>query len=199
MLSHNYNYLGVILDESVSFVKFMKEKCRKINMRIYQLGKMRKYIDNWTANIIYKQTIIPLFDYADFLIDSGPVYYQNRILSLHEKAVRIIDCNTHKQTNMTDLEVCYRLQSPQRRRIEHHAAIMYRLSKNGQLLDIFRPKINLRSRRNVKFNYPHRNMQKFLKSPLSRGIKIWDRIPQAIQRSVTKVKFKIELKLLQIL
>ena len=80
----------MILDESVSFVKFMKEKCKKINMRIDQLGKMRKYIDNWTANNIYKQTIIPLFDYADFLI---------------EKTVRIIDCNTHKQTNMIDLEV----------------------------------------------------------------------------------------------
>ena len=57
----SYNYLGVILHETVSIVKFMKEKCRRMNMRIHQLGEMRKYIDNWTANI-FKQTIILLFD-----------------------------------------------------------------------------------------------------------------------------------------
>ena len=78
--------------------------------------------------------------------------------------------------------------------MEHHSAIMYRLSKKGQLLDNFRPNINLRSNRKIKFKIRRRNMQKFLKSPMSRGIKIWNRIPQAIQRSVTKVKFKNDLK-----
>ena len=71
---------------------------------------------------------------------------------------------------------------------------MYRLSKNGQLLDTFRPKINLGSRGKIKFRIPHRNMQKFLKSPMSRGIRLWNRIPQAIQRSTIKVKFKLALK-----
>ena len=56
------------------------------------------------------------------------------------------------------------------RRAEHHSAIMYRLSKKGQLLDNIRPKINLRSNRKIKFKNPGKNMQKFLKSPMSRGI-----------------------------
>ena len=46
--------------------------------------------------------------------------------------------------------------------------------RNGRLLDTLRPKIHLRSRKKVKFKYPFRNMQKFLRSPLSRGITIWD-------------------------
>ena len=93
-------------------------------------------------------------------------------------------------TYMHDLEMYHRLQPPRRRRAEHHSAIMYRLSKNGQLLDTYRPNINLRSRKKIKFKHHRRNMEKFLKSPLIRGIKLWDRIPLAIQRSVTKVKFK---------
>ena len=148
----SYNYLGVILDDTLCFEKFMKDKCKKINIPIYQLGKMRKYIDNGTSNIIYKQTIIPLFDYADFLIDSGPLYYQTRLLTLHEKAVMIIDCNVHKHSNIIGLERYYRLQPPRRRRAEHHSAIMYKLSKNGQLLDTYRPNINLRSRKKVSLN-----------------------------------------------
>ena len=172
----------------------MKEKCRRVNERIYQLGKLRKYITNGIANIIYKQAIVPLIDYADFLIESGPTYYIDRVNSLHEKAVYIIDCNAHKNVSVKNLETMYRLEPPLRRRTEHHAAIMFRLSKGGQPLDKHRPTINLRSRKKVRFRLHHRNMQRFLKSPLSRGIKIWDRIPHAIQRSTTKVKFKNSLK-----
>ena len=83
-------------------------------MRIYQLGKMRKYIDKWTASIIYKQNIVPLFDYADFLIDSGPTYYKDRLSTLHEKAVLIVDCNFHRHANIMDLERYYNLQPPRR-------------------------------------------------------------------------------------
>ena len=72
---------------------------------------------------------------------------------------------------------------------------MYRLSRGRQILDTYRPNINLRSRKKIKFKQRQRNMEKFLKSPLSRGIKLWDRIPLAIQRSVTKVKFKNNLRL----
>ena len=132
-----------------------------------------------------------------FFIESGPMYYQERIASLHEKAVVTIDGKPQNQAGIKGLETYYQLQPPRRRRAEHHSAIMYRLSKNGQLLDTFRPNINLRSNRKIKFKTMHTNMQKFLKSPMSRGIKIGNRIPQAIQRSVTKVKFKNELKRFQ--
>ena len=186
----SYNYLGVLLDDKLTFNVFMKEKCRKINMRVYQLGKMRKYMDSGIANTVYKQTIIPLFDYADFLVDGGPKCYQNRLTTLHEKSIKIIDCNMHKNASIRELESMFNLQPPSRRRSEHHAAIMYRLSKDACLLDTLRPKINLRSRKKVQFKHPLRNMQRLLKSPLSRGIKIWDRIPQAIQRSLNKLSLK---------
>ena len=97
-----------------------------------------------------------------------------RISTLHEKAVMIIDCNTHKNSNIMYLEMCYRLQPPRRRRAEHHSAIMYRLGKNGQLLDTYRPKVNVHSRRKIKLKHRRRNVEKFLKSPLSHGIKLWN-------------------------
>ena len=151
------------LDDKLTFDAFLKEKRRKINMRVYQLGKMRKYIDSGIANTIYKQTVIPLFDYAYFLIDGGPKYYRDRLPNLH--AVMIIDCNMHNTVGIKEMEYMYNLQSPSRRRAEHHAATTYRLSKSDCLLDTLRPEIHLRSRKKVKFKYPFRNMQKSLKVP----------------------------------
>ena len=63
----SYNYLSVIIDNKLIFNQFIKEKCNQINVRLYQLGKLRKYVGHDVANIMYKQTIVPLFDYADFL------------------------------------------------------------------------------------------------------------------------------------
>ena len=80
------------------------------------------------------------------------------------------------------MESIYRLMFPHRRHKKHHV-----LSKIGKLLDNYRPNINLCSNKQVKFKDRRGNMQKFLKSPKSHGIKIWDRIPQEIQQATTKV------------
>ena len=189
-----YNYLGVIIDENLTFESFVKEKCNKVNLRVYQLGKMRKFISSHIATTIYKQAIIPLFDYADFLVEGGTRYYQEKLDCLHEKALSIIDCKKHKNLEVCDLQILYGLNSIGQRRKEHHCAIMYRLSRRKDNLDQYRPKINLRSRKRVKFRLPLRNLTKISKSPLLRGIKLWDMVPEPIQRSLTKVKFKREIK-----
>ena len=104
----------------------------------------RKYITSAVANIIYKQAIVSLYNYADFIIESGPKVYIDRLNKLHEKALRIIDCNTNRKLSHEKLETLFGLWSPATRRHKHHCALMYRLSKRGDFLDTYRPKIHLR-------------------------------------------------------
>ena len=155
---------------------------------------MRKYITCSIANTIYKQTIIPLFDYADFLIESGQNMYINRLDTLHSKGLLIIDCKKH--SNMTDsqLKSHYGLITPLTRRMEHHGAIMYRQSKVHNTLDTYRLPITLRSHKKIKFRHEKRNLKGIERSPMYRGIKLWNTIPQALQRATTKVKFKTGLR-----
>ena len=40
----SYNYLGVSIDENLTFENFFKEKYGKVYSRVYQLSKMRKYM-----------------------------------------------------------------------------------------------------------------------------------------------------------
>ena len=46
----------------------------------------------------------------------------------------------------------------------------------------------------MKFKSQRRNLEKILKSPFSRGVKLWDQIPENIQKALTKVKFKAALR-----
>ena len=74
----SYNYLVVILDNKSLFDSFLKEKCRKIILRLHQLGKL---ITKAVANLVYKQTLLPLLDYADFLIEREQNVYVEQVAS----------------------------------------------------------------------------------------------------------------------
>ena len=48
-----YKYLGVVIDDDLSFNGFLNEKCNRVNVRIYQLGKLRMFITSNIACLIY--------------------------------------------------------------------------------------------------------------------------------------------------
>ena len=81
-----------------------------MNLRLYQFKLLRPYIDNAVANSIYKQTIIPLMDYADFMIESSSLTQINRLEKLQEKAIKYIDNNAHSTLQYNDLCNLYGLQ-----------------------------------------------------------------------------------------
>ena len=186
----SYNYLGVSIDDKLTFEKFLKEKYGKVHSRVYQLGKMRKYIGSNTACLIYKQMILSLSDYADVMIKSGPQGDVSRLERLHDRAVKIIDNNVHPNLTVENLMHVYRIRPISQRQDEHLCSLIYRLSKNPTLLEHTRPRVHLRDRRKIKFKTYKRTYEKYLKSPLARGTSLWNMLPQAVQRSTTKFKFK---------
>ena len=81
------------------------------------------------------------------------------------------------------------------RRHEQHSAIMYRQCRVVENLDVYRPLMTLRSNKKIKFRRRLRNLKGIEKSPMLRRIKIWDMLPPGLeQATITKVKFKTELK-----
>ena len=52
--------------------------------------KICKFIDKNTADIIYKQTVLPIFDYGGFLIASSTKKLRDDLQKLQNKALRIL-------------------------------------------------------------------------------------------------------------
>ena len=186
----NYNYLGVIIDDCLTFENFLKEKGNKMNARIYQLGKLRKFLTSDIACHIYKQTILPTAEYADLIVESGPPDKVSRLQRLQDKAIRIIDNGRHGNLDVNIVSNLYRISPLNIRRAEHLGLVMYRLRDDVSRLETNRPAVHLRGRNKIKFKRYKRNNEKYLRSIFSRGVTIWDRIPESVQRSTTKVKFK---------
>ena len=63
-------YLGVYLDSEMSLSPLVSHVKKVVTNRAKTLSKIRKYITSQCALSIYKQTILPLFDYSGFLLIS---------------------------------------------------------------------------------------------------------------------------------
>ena len=63
-----YTYLGIILDNEMTLQPLLKHVKKLLTNKIYALRKIRKYITDKSAVVIYKQTILPVIDYSGFLL-----------------------------------------------------------------------------------------------------------------------------------
>ena len=75
-------------------------------MRLYQLKRLRPFITNGIACRIYKQMILPLLDYADFMIESASPTSVFRLFDLQENAVKYIVIRPIQTCHITDSVNC---------------------------------------------------------------------------------------------
>ena len=63
-----YKYLGVTLDKEMSLTSFLSDTKKIVFQKLFNLRKLRYFTGEKGAISIYKQTILPMFDYAGFIL-----------------------------------------------------------------------------------------------------------------------------------
>ena len=139
--------------------------------------------------LIYKTCLRPILEYADFLIDSCTQLRIEKLDGIQKRSVKIIDGYKHRGMKYENLLALYGLEHLGLRRKRHHLAVMYRHSKVKEHIDDVRPEMTLRNNRKVKFKIKTTQLTKVQKSPYYRGVSLWDRLPEDVQKATTKVKF----------
>ena len=84
-----YNYLGIIFDSKMTLAPLFAKVKKIVSNKVYILAKLRNNIDVNCAIAIYKQTILPLLDYAGFMLISGNVSDRHELQVLQNNALRI--------------------------------------------------------------------------------------------------------------
>ena len=189
-----YNYLGILLDKNMSLLPLLSRLKSVISRKMYSLVKIRDLITTKCALTIYKQTILPLFDYSGFIIISCNVSDRMDLQILQNNALRI--CfnvrlrdrvsirHMHNRANILSLE--------QRRQIQL-LCLMF-IFKNRHL-DVRRIH-NRRTRAAELYSFVREryNCVKYKTSPYYKGSLLWDALPPDVKRSVTLLEFKKYLK-----
>ena len=134
-----YKYLGLLIDSKLNFHNHRDLMQKRINYKMF-FQKIRRYINTSTAIIIYKSTILPIIEYADFIYDRNIKYINKRFQTLQNQGLyiaynqHILTCDMKESTETLHRNAkMYRLIH--RRRL-HLLCFAYDLTKNVDYLDI---------------------------------------------------------------
>ena len=125
-----YNYFGLIIDNDHLLKNIFK---KRVNNKIFALRKIRKYLSCESAILVYKQTILPIFDYAGFLLTSlkNSDKYDLQVMQndalRYCKGIQLLD-----KKSIAKLHDSIKLLSLEQRRQKQLLNIMYLQANKGK-------------------------------------------------------------------
>ena len=139
--------------------------------------------------------IRPHLDYIDYVIDSSSKENISNLDKLQNKAIRGIEYCIDRECrkNIDLLHVEYNIEKLSLRRKRNLVKLMYRESREEKNINCTRLSMELRSTTKVKMTQKFTSLTKVQRSPLYRGIKLWDLLPTVLQNEKDYVKFKKEI------
>ena len=156
--------------------------------KLYNLCKLRKYIDQKVAIAIYKQVILPILDFGDFVLESAPEGAVNFLQTIQNHFLRccllvkhpldMIRIDLHKNSD------CNWLIDRRKRGL---LSLMYTQSKDQN--NVMEPVRVLRGNNKVQLKVRHPKGALYRKSPLYRGRALWSELDEHVQKSLTKKIF----------
>lgn len=91
-----FKYLGVVIDNNLSFCKHAEYITKKISKKVNYLSRISKYLSTWTKRIIYNTIIHPHFTYCPTIIFMLNNTQINDLQIKQNKALRnILNCNIY--------------------------------------------------------------------------------------------------------
>ena len=84
-----YKYLGVLIDVNLNFQSQHRKVVSKVNAKLAHFRKIRYLLTKKAAIMIYKCTILPMLEYADFICDQGLAYLNKSIQKLQNWGLSI--------------------------------------------------------------------------------------------------------------
>ena len=189
----SYKYLGVWMDEKLNMTKHLNNGYKMAYQKIFKLKKLRKQMSTQTALLVYKQTILPYFEYCDFLLDSCTKKELEKLEKLQYRALRIVYKIRHPlDMSREDLLQMAGMKRLKIRRKCHLLNQMYHWKSKGVWL-----KQQNRVTRNQtlqQFFVTKPQTEEAKKSPFYRGAKLWLKIPPNIRQLENMTEFKTAIK-----
>ena len=114
-----YNYLGVLLDSEMSLIPLCKNVEKIVIDKIYMIRKLRRYLTYHAALQVYKQLVLPIFDYSGFLLIACNKDKKHDLQVIQNDALRF--CNNNRREEGISLDIMHnkaKLISLEQRRTE---------------------------------------------------------------------------------
>ena len=189
-----YKYLGVNLDQTLNFKYHLESLVSNISFKLYMFSKIRRFLNEKCAIIIYKTMLMPFFDYCDIVyMYSG----QNELQKLKRHHLRgmKISLNGGYQLDEKDLYIKCNLSKLEIRRKVHLRNFMFKQKKKKcNVVDNSEVTINTRLHDGPVFKVTHPNSEPIKRSVMYSGALEWNSLDADLRNIDDIVSFKRKQK-----
>ena len=187
-----FTYLGVLLDEQLTWKEHTELVCDKVSKRLGLLSRIRSCLTQEASKCVYNTIVQPIFDYADVAYSELPAGWSENLQRLQNRAARIIlqresSKNTFHVLNWVDLST--------RRKI-HKCILVFKCLNNlvpEYLSEYFTRNYNIHSyntRRKNDLHLPKPNLSLGRKTFRYSGSLLYNALPDRIKNAVSLFNFK---------
>ena len=190
---HQYNYLGVQLDECMTLTTNFNSIFKKYSYKIFQFGKIRKYLDKNTRILVYKQTILPLVEYVSVMLCLNNACDVNKLQKLQNRCLRsCLDIYDPMEMGTTRLHELVRVNMLSTRHEVQLLNIMFSFKLNNK----YKKESACVTRNADRFEFRTEIVHKdiYAKSPFYIGVRLWNSIPIDCQNLLDSGTFKNNIK-----
>ena len=196
-----FKYLGVVLDRHLSFDNHTTYLRRKVMVKMKMLGRIRQYVSQSLAIMLYNSLILPDFDYADIIYDSFSKHNANKLQVMQNKCLKLcIKCD--RRIPSDELHARAKMPLLSTRRNVHTCNFVYRglnnqLSKGVNAMFKYpeeRANNNTRSTDNKQLAVPVSRLQLGKGNIKIRGPEYFNSIPLEIKTAPIYNSFKARIK-----
>ena len=124
-----YKYLGVSLDQTLNFKYHLECLISNITFKLYMFNKIRRFLNEKCAIIVYKTMLMPFFDYCDIVFMNAGVKELNKLNRHHLRGMEI-SLNGGYLMDENELFIKCNLSSLHVRRQVHLRNFMFKMKKN---------------------------------------------------------------------
>jgi hypothetical protein len=188
--STSIKFLGVTLDDNLSFRKFIQTTCKNANYYIRQINYIRPYLTTEVTTLLVNSLILSRIDYCNSLLTNLPNASIHKLQVIINSAARVITRCKKRSHISPVLEKLKWL--PIEKRIQHKilTTVFKCISNNkypsylSELLSNYQPTKNLRSEYQMLLNIPNANLKTVGQRSFSyQGPHLWNKLPLQIKCS----------------
>ena len=186
----SYRYLGTTLDQTLTAGNQLSRLNQQIAQKLISFRKIRKSISELTAIILYKATILPIFDYNDFYYNLLTVQQLTKMQRLQNRALRIVFCS--KKLSVEEMHTAARVDYLEIRRENHLIALMFNRVWDDRYRDTT-PRVT-RQADAALLAIPRAKTARFARAPIVHGGRIWNDLPVKVREAKTKLALKNRIR-----
>ena len=180
-----YKYLGFNLDQSLNYKYHLGTVINNISFKLYLFSKVRRFLNEKSAIIVYKSMILPFYDYCDVIYSFSTIPELKKLDRQHLRGMKICLDNGYNMNDDELLNNC-KLSSLENRRKVHTRNYLFNKKDMCENIN----NINTRLHDGPVFKVIHPNVESVKRSVWYGGSIEWNGLDAETRNIIEAVQFK---------